>query len=343
MQLLRLRFQNLVDDLSLGASGEWGVPRQHEIEHASQAEQIRTGVDLFAPQGFRGHIRWRSDTLIVRGQFDVVKGNASQPEVRQLGTGRSFVQHDVSRLHVAMHDSLSMGRRESLGNLSTKPDHLQGIEGSLVGDMLSEGVSTDVLHHQKRDSVLFLNRVNRQDMRMTDGCGRPCLAEESSSGRGAVQQLISQDLDGHGAVQVRIECLPDHAHSAASQRLLNLVLSQLPLGSDSGPRPPQESRRRVVEQGRFLGRPAGVARLGLAREGASHAGTVIPRPVIPGPGDPQALPCVWFPSCVCSRLYHEPPRRCISIEPATVPTCHVVNSGLASHGCCRWLAVSGFE
>ena len=79
----------------------------------------------------------------------VVDG-AGQPEIREQHAIDRVLQQNVGRLHVAVHDSLRVGRRQSGRRLPRDPQHLFDLERPVLVDAGLQRVPRHELHHQVR-------------------------------------------------------------------------------------------------------------------------------------------------------------------------------------------------
>ena len=95
----------------------------HFVEHAAQAEQIGSAVERFPLGLFGRHILRRAGDDALARQRDVV-GRARQAEIGEHGAFDSFFQQDVGRLHVAMHQSLLVSRRQTRRGLHADAENL---------------------------------------------------------------------------------------------------------------------------------------------------------------------------------------------------------------------------
>ena len=138
-----------------------------------------------------------------------------QAKVEQLDS--SFRDQDISRLQVAMRDSLAVRRIESIANL-------RGILQCLLqGQRSAQRRALDVFHHQ----VVRPNIVQRTDVGMVQGGHRVRLALE------ALRELLFGNLDGDDAIQSRVASLIDLSHPARAQGRSDLVRTQPGSGSQS--------------------------------------------------------------------------------------------------------------
>ena len=83
-----------------------------------------------------------------------------------------------------------------------------------------------VFHHDVRQVVAGFDRVNRHDVIVTDGGGRPRFAQEALPGRAARRQVRGQHLDRDRPQQIRIERLEHDPKCAAAEHFENLVSAE---------------------------------------------------------------------------------------------------------------------
>jgi peroxiredoxin len=78
-------------------------------------------------------------------------------------------------------------------------------------------------HHQRADSAIFFEPVDRRNIRMIERCQHLRLALQSRQSIGVVEERRGKRLDGDVAIQSRIARAIDFAHAAGAQRSGDLI------------------------------------------------------------------------------------------------------------------------
>ena len=90
-------------------------------------------------------------------------------------------------------------------------------------ELLLQGSPGDVLHDQVGVRGV-LDGVDRDQVFVTNGGGRPCLAEEPLAGGRGRGQARFQDLDGHDPAQLLVERFQDDTEAPLAEHLHDLVM-----------------------------------------------------------------------------------------------------------------------
>jgi hypothetical protein len=100
-------------------------PRQHLVQHASQAVEVAAEVDRLGPAGLLGaHVGGGADRDAGPGH-PLAPGLAHRPGDAEIGQERMVLgQEDVLRLDVAMDQSLPMRVLEGVRHLTREADRL---------------------------------------------------------------------------------------------------------------------------------------------------------------------------------------------------------------------------
>ena len=136
---------------------------------------------------------------------------------------------DVARLDVAVDGAGRVGRRERLGDLRPDPDGRLGGQRTVLGDHLRERAGRDVLHDQPDVVVLLHDVVDRDDVRMVEGRGRPGLPHRARQVRGRLARQCPDLLDRDVALEPLVAAEPDRAHAAAPDGSPDPVATRDPL------------------------------------------------------------------------------------------------------------------
>ena len=206
----RHRLRRIIDQAPHRGHHRVGAERRnagrHLVQHAAQAEQIGPAVERFAPRLFRRHVLRRAGDDSPAGQRDVV-GGAGQAEVGEHGPLDPFLQQDVGRLHIAMHQSLLVRRRQPGSGLHADAEDFLEFEGALRGEPLGQRFAGHQRHDQERQPSAGLHLVDGQHVRMHDGRRRLRLAGEPLLCQRALRQMRRQHFDRHARLSSRSNAL----------------------------------------------------------------------------------------------------------------------------------------
>ena len=111
-------------------------------------------------------------------------------------------QHDIFRLDVAVHDTVSVRRHQGLRALHRNPEKL--FQAHRLLDALTQVLSFNKLHDQK-NLALFLDHVmNSRDMRIVETGRAFGLFLEAATIEGIRAQNRREPLEGDGALQASV-------------------------------------------------------------------------------------------------------------------------------------------
>ena len=171
LQPERARFlvDDFVDGLADRFAEEWTLAGDEFIEHHTETENIRAGIE-FAAEGLLGtHVMRCAYQKAGRG---VRIGRRArpvrrpkflrQPEVQHLRLA-ALVEHDVAGLDIPMHEAARMRRVERVGHLRADADGLADFDPAPRQDAF-ERLAFDVFHCQERTALArladFVNNAN---------------------------------------------------------------------------------------------------------------------------------------------------------------------------------------
>jgi hypothetical protein len=178
--------------------------RAHGVQHAAQAEQVAARVHRLAPRLLRRHVVRRAGDHPALRQVGVV-GRPRQAEIGELDALDAVLQQDVSGFDVAVDQPLGVGGDQAGGRLHADAQDLGQGQRPAAAEPILQRLAGHVLHHQVRQAVGLLDRVDGDDVIVADrGLGLG-LAHEAPTSGGAGRQLRRHDLDGHDPVQLGIE------------------------------------------------------------------------------------------------------------------------------------------
>ena len=148
--------------------------RAHGIQHTTQAEQIAAPIHRLATRLFGRHILRRPADHAGARQAGIVRG-AGQTEIRNRDPLHPAIEQNISRLDIAMNQSLHMRGSQAGCDLHPDAKNLAKIEWPPLIQPLQERIARSIPHHQKRQSVGFRHAMNRNDILMQHGGRGPRL------------------------------------------------------------------------------------------------------------------------------------------------------------------------
>ncbi len=113
-----------------------------------------------------------------------------------------------------------------------------GRRGSACSQPLVKVAAGDVFHHQVRPLAGLAEVIDRDQVRVLEAGGDPCLALEPGQIGGLASQRVGEDLDRDRAVEPFVGGQPDHRHAAVAEAAIEHVAApESPAGCDrEGPR-----------------------------------------------------------------------------------------------------------
>ena len=124
-----------------------------------------------------------------------------------------------------MCNALAMGFVERVGNLDGIAQHLIQRQRAFL-QMLRQGFTFDVLHHEIVGSVLMANIVENADVRMIQTGNGSRFALEALAKLLPARVVVWKDFDGDDAVETRIAGAIHLTHSSRSNAGENFVGTQ---------------------------------------------------------------------------------------------------------------------
>jgi hypothetical protein len=112
---------------------------------------------------------------------------------------------------------------EGRGNLLDDALRSPCWQGALLVDELFEGEAFEVLHDDKVGAVVVTDVVDDDDIGMAELGSRAGLSLEALDELLVEGELGREDLDGHVAIEGRLEGAVDHGHAPTSQLFDDLI------------------------------------------------------------------------------------------------------------------------
>ena len=134
-------------------------------------------------------------------------------------------EDNVSRLQIAMKNSVSMRVVERFGNRTSNLENLRDWKWATVQTCL-ECASGDVFHDQKVEYFLDIEVEDCGNSRMRQPRQDECLAAKPLAPGCVAERAAQEHLDGDVAVEVVIVSFPDRAHAALTDQLEKAVSAQ---------------------------------------------------------------------------------------------------------------------
>ena len=227
---------------------EWQLARQHFVQHARERIHVAARIKTRLAHSLLGtHVRGRAhhQARLRQRLFGHVARDVRDAEIHQHRL--AFVQQDVLRLDIAMHESLAVRMIERSRDLAR--DLQRFVHGQPLSCVqhLAQRLSAHVRHHVIEEIPCLPGIVERQDVRVIepghdlDFAKKPIGCDCRCHGR-------HEHFHGHGPSVPHVGRQIHRGHAAAADLALNHVAATKRL---------VQPRNRVARSGsrRFLLRP----------------------------------------------------------------------------------------
>ncbi len=144
-------------------------------------------------------------------------GDACDPEVGHEGPARVLFEQDVVRLHVPVHDASRVRVRESPSDLLHDAHRVVTGQWPCAAHALAERFTVHVAHDEEHETIGFLDRVDRDDIRVGQAGCCPGLAEKALPEPRVLSEIGREELDRHEAIEGHIPSKEDDAHTASPE------------------------------------------------------------------------------------------------------------------------------
>ena len=217
---------DVVQDLGEVRAAERQLAGGQFVENNPQTEQIGALVERLA-QGLLGtHIPaafpgWcPPESAASRPSFPARRPIRREPfgqsEIQDLDLA-SFIQADVGRLDITVHDPAGMSGVQRVGHLGGQIDDLRNLEPSFFQDRIQRP-AFDEFHGDKRQPVFRLAHVvHNADVRMIERRGGPGFLQKSLPSLGVRGQFRRQELDRRFAFEPSVLGQKDLSHAAGTE------------------------------------------------------------------------------------------------------------------------------
>jgi hypothetical protein len=128
------------------------------------------------------------------------RGGRREAEIDEL-RDTAPVDHDVARLHVAVHDAHLVDRPQPLEDLEDRGQHLAQAERPSLFDARGERLPRQELHHDEGAAILDAAVEHTDHVRMIHGRQRAGLAHEIVLALPERERVLAKHLDGDRALR----------------------------------------------------------------------------------------------------------------------------------------------
>ena len=161
---------------------------------------------------FRRQVLHGAHHLAGRSERDLV-GDASDAEVGDLHTAVGRDQQ-ISRLDIPMYQPSGVGGLQGSSGLGDDIEDAVSREHTLTLENRTQRLTGHELHDEVGTAVFFSVVEDVGDSLVIDKGCMPRLGTETLEEPGVTEVLVLQDLDGDGATDNQVCCLPHLTHAA---------------------------------------------------------------------------------------------------------------------------------
>ena len=210
-----------------GATGERRFASQHLIRDDAERIEIAAGVEIAIPGGLLGrHVGRRADRDTRGSQTRCLTAVARGPGNAEVGDqcpAVDAVQQDIVGLDVAVNDPARMRERQRIGHLEQPAAYVIDRQWTALLQLRGEIVAVDARHHEEHEIPDFVDRINRDDVRMTQLGGRLRLAQKPRPDVTPERQLRRQQLDRHEPLEALVLGPVHNAHATTTDLLIQFI------------------------------------------------------------------------------------------------------------------------
>ena len=228
----RVRHARPVPPRGVGREGP-GPSGERFVQDEADRVQVARRRDLAPGELLGRHVAGAPHRLAVARQGRLAaRGDLGDAEVADHRTVGQ--QEDVPRLDVAVHDATAVDGLERGEHVARHPHGLPRRQRA-AAQALGERLRVEVVHHVVGEAGRFAGAVHGDQVGVADAGEDLRFADEALGGDGG-GAVGAEDLDGHAPAQLHVAADEDHAHPAAGQLALDLVVR--------GQRSPQSLQQR---------------------------------------------------------------------------------------------------
>ncbi len=233
--------QVAVEDAERRGARERDVAAEQFVQEHAERVQVGVRADGSAHRLLGGHVGGRADGRAGVGQAGgVVVHDGGDTEVED-GDRAVLLHHHVPRFEVAVDDRHGVHGAEHGAQLRGDRDRpLPRVRG-VLGEVVGEVGSVDVLHDEEQLLALAAGVVHRDQAGVVDLRGHPALAHEPAAqfvGLLAGDPVGAQQLHRDAPVEPLVVGGPDLAHAALADERGQLVTPGDDASCRQGHRPP---------------------------------------------------------------------------------------------------------
>ncbi len=222
--------------------------KQLIADHAERIDVAPAIKLAFAERLLGRHVRRRADRDAGDGEPRVALRGARDAEIRHHRTARRPIEHDVVRLHVAMHDALRVRICQRIGHTREQPPRFADRQPWLAHQTLREALSVNERHDEVDDAFSLVHGVDRDDAGVGELRRGLRLAQKALAHIRVEGEFRREHLDRDTAIQTQIGRAIHDRHPAPPDLRVDEIL-----------RPDRDQQ--AVEQ--WIVHPRSDARLGL--------------------------------------------------------------------------------
>jgi hypothetical protein len=236
-ELRRIVLQNCCHGLSSGVAPEGPLPGHHLVEHGTEAEDVRTMIDVAATYLFRRHVADGAQHQTWFGAANhrrhhrcraasrlAERDRLRQAEIEDLDAGVSR-DEDVLRFQVAMNDAFLMRRGQAARDLHRDVDRAPRRQRSLR-QPVAKRLAIEQLRDDEPQTALVADVIQREDIRMVQGRDGAGLLFEPAQSIAIRCDRCGKNLDGDVAMEAGVTSAIDFAHPAGTDRGGDLVRTE---------------------------------------------------------------------------------------------------------------------
>jgi hypothetical protein len=112
---------------------------------------------------------------------------------------------------------------EPSADLERKVDDFRRFELPALLQLVREGGALDALHDDERPAVVLADVEDLDDVGMGELGGETRLPKEAVAKTGRVREVLGENLDRDGPLELSIACEEDGGHAAAPEHILDAV------------------------------------------------------------------------------------------------------------------------
>ena len=208
---------------------------KHFIEHGAECENVGARIGRLTTHLFRRHIARCPHDHARRGKLQAAERDlvyVSDRFLRQLRQSKIedldssvFGDEHIFRLQVAVHDSLLVRCRQSVGNLHSILDRLTLGQGAAI-EGCPQAAALQELGDQKRRLLVLADVMNGENVGVVERRHRPRLLLKAMQAVSFAGERCRKNFEGHIASQAGIRRAINFSHAACANQRLDFVRTE---------------------------------------------------------------------------------------------------------------------